>query len=104
MRPLGMAAYEDKLVQSALGRILMAIYEPKFRNSMYGFRPNRDCHDALKDLAIQIERGKINYIVDADIKVITSNRLPAVVTTAFPSAAVTMRLANNFTGDNKIII
>jgi len=68
MRPLGMAAYEDKLVQSALGRILMAVYEPKFRNSMYGFRPNRDCHDALKDLAIQIERGKVNYVVDADIK------------------------------------
>jgi len=68
MRPLGMAAYEDKLVQSALGKVLMAVYEPKFRNSMYGFRPNRGCHDALKDLAIQIERGKVNYVVDADIK------------------------------------
>ena len=39
MRPLGMAAYEDKLVQSALGKVLMAVYEPKFRNNMYGFRP-----------------------------------------------------------------
>jgi retron-type reverse transcriptase len=68
MRPLGMAAYEDKLVQSALGKILMAVYEPKFRNSMYGFRPNRNCHGALKDLAMQIEKGKTNYVVDADIK------------------------------------
>lgn len=68
MRPLGMAAYEDKLVQSALGRILMAVYEPKFRNSMYGFRSGRGCHDAIKDLAIQIEKGKTNYVVDADIK------------------------------------
>jgi group II intron reverse transcriptase/maturase len=68
LRPLGMAAYEDKLVQSALGRLLMAVYEPKFLNSMYGFRPNRGCHSALKDLAQKIEKGKVNYIVDADIK------------------------------------
>ena len=67
-RPLGMAAYEDKLVQSALGRIQMAVYEPKFRNSMYGFRPGRNCHEAIKDLTMQIERSKINYVVDADIK------------------------------------
>jgi group II intron reverse transcriptase/maturase len=68
MRPLGMAAYEDKLVQSALGRVLMAVYEPKFHSSMYGFRPNRGCHDALKELARLVERGKTNYVIDADIK------------------------------------
>jgi len=75
MRPLGMAAYEDKLVQSALGRVLMAVYEPKFHNSMYGFRPNRGCHDALKELARQVEKGKTNYIVDADIKGFFNNIL-----------------------------
>jgi group II intron reverse transcriptase/maturase len=68
MRPLGMAAYEDKLVQSALGRVLMAVYEPKFHDSMYGFRPNRSAHGALKELARLVEHGKTNYIVDADIK------------------------------------
>ena len=68
LRPIGMAAYEDKLVQSALGRVLMAVYEPKFHNSMYGFRPNRGQHDALKELARLVENGKTNYIVDADIK------------------------------------
>jgi len=68
LRPLGMAAYEDKLVQSALGRILMAVYEPKFTNSMYGFRPNRGQHDALKEVTRLIEKGKTNYVVDADIK------------------------------------
>ena len=67
-RPLGMAAYEDKLVQAALGRVLMAVYEPKFRNSMYGFRPSLGCHDALKELNRLIEKGKTNYVVDADIK------------------------------------
>jgi len=68
LRPLGMAAYEDKLVQSALGKVLAAVYEPKFHNSMYGFRPNRDCHGALKELNRLIEKGRTNYIVDADIK------------------------------------
>jgi group II intron reverse transcriptase/maturase len=68
MRPLGMAAYEDKLVQSALGRVLMAVYEPKFRKSMYGFRPNHNCHTALKELNRQIEKGKTRYVVDADVK------------------------------------
>jgi group II intron reverse transcriptase/maturase len=66
-RPIGMAAYEDKLVQAALNRILMAVYEPKFTNSMYGFRPNRGQHDALKEVTRLIERGKTNYVVDADI-------------------------------------
>ena len=47
LRPLGMASYEDKLVQSALGRVLKAVYEPKFLNNMYGFRPNRGCHDLV---------------------------------------------------------
>jgi len=68
LRPLGMAAYEDKLVQSALGKVLAAVYEPKFHNSMYGFRPNRGCHDALRELNRLVEKGKTNYIVDADIR------------------------------------
>ena len=68
MRPLGMAAYEDKLVQSALGRVLMAVYEPKFHDCMYGFRPARNCHQALKELNRQIEKKKTSYVVDADIK------------------------------------
>jgi len=67
-RPLGMAAYEDKLVQSALSRILMAVYEPKFTDSMYGFRPNRGQHDALREVTRLIEKGKTSYVVDADIK------------------------------------
>jgi group II intron reverse transcriptase/maturase len=68
LRPLGLASYEDKLVQSALSKILMAVYEPKFTNSMYGFRPNRGQHDALKEVTRLIEKGKTSYVVDADIK------------------------------------
>lgn len=68
MRPLGIACYEDKIVQLALKKILEAIYEPKFLNCMYGFRPNRSCHTAVKELYDRINRGKITRIVDADIK------------------------------------
>ena len=68
MRPLGIPAYEDKLVQMALAKILSAIYEEDFLDSSFGFRPNRGCHDALKALNRIIDRRKINYIVDADIK------------------------------------
>ena len=48
LRPLGIACYEDKIVQLALKKILEAIYEPRFLNCMYGFRPNRGCHNAIK--------------------------------------------------------
>ena len=50
LRPLGIACYEDKIVQLALKKILEAIYEPRFLNCMYGFRPNRGCHNAIKEL------------------------------------------------------
>lgn len=68
MRPLGISAYEDKIVQLAVKKILEAIYEPRFLNNMYGFRPRRSCHDAIKEVYNRMYNGKINYIVDADIK------------------------------------
>ncbi len=68
MRPLGIAAYEDKLVQLAIKKILEAIYEPRFLDNMYGFRPKRGCHSAIKVAYDRIYQDKINYIVDADIK------------------------------------
>ena len=67
-RPLGIPAYEDKLVQAVLAEILNAIYEADFLDCSYGFRPGRGCHNALATLAAIIEREPVNYIVDADIK------------------------------------
>jgi group II intron reverse transcriptase/maturase len=67
-RPLGIPALEDKLVQSALVKILQAIYEQDFINDSYGFRPNRNCHDALRALSQTVENKPIHYIVEADIK------------------------------------
>lgn len=66
-RPLGLPAYEDKLVQMALAKILNAIYEQDFLECSFGFRPQRSCHDALKVLNVIVNKPEINYIVDADI-------------------------------------
>ncbi|MCD6135377.1 group II intron reverse transcriptase/maturase [Candidatus Bipolaricaulota bacterium] len=67
-RPLGLPAYEDKLVQLVLKEILEAVYEQDFLNCSYGFRPYLGCHKALKALNYIIEKKRINYIVDVDIK------------------------------------
>lgn len=67
-RPLGIPSYEDKIVQRGIAKILSAIYENDFLDSSFGFRPNRNCHDALKILNVYIEKRYTNYIVDADIK------------------------------------
>jgi group II intron reverse transcriptase/maturase len=67
-RGLGIPAYEDKLVQSIIADALTAIYETKFLDISYGFRPKRSCHDAIKAIGKIIEKNKVNYVVDADIK------------------------------------
>ena len=67
-RPLGIPSYEDKLVQSALAKILNAIYEQDFMECSFGFRPKRGCHDALKLLDKIVNKRQIHYVVDADIR------------------------------------
>lgn len=66
MRLLGIASYEDKIVQLAVKKILEAVYEPRFLNCMYGFRANRGCHDAIKEVHHRIQNEWINYVVDAE--------------------------------------
>jgi len=68
MRPLGILVLEDKIVQGALVIIMQSIYEEDFLPVSFGFRPNKSCHDALKNLSNDIMMKKVNYIVDADIK------------------------------------
>lgn len=68
MRPLGIPAVEDKIVQDVISGILTEVYEPIFMDMSYGFRPNRSCHDALRALNHVITTQKVSYIVDADIK------------------------------------
>ena len=68
LRPLGIPAYEDKLVQGIMADILNEIYECKFLDNSYGFRPNRSCHQAIKEINQRIMINKVNYILDCDIK------------------------------------
>jgi hypothetical protein len=62
------AALEDKIVQRATAAVLNAIYEEDFLGFSYGFRPGRGTHDALNALCVAIERKKVNWILDADIR------------------------------------
>ena len=68
LRPLGIAALEDKIVQQAVGTVLNAIYEEDFLGFSYGFRPGRSQHDALDALWIGIMREKVDWVLDADIR------------------------------------
>src|SRR2546429_3923015 len=68
LRPLAVAALEDKIVQRATVAVLNAIYEEDFLGFSYGFRPKRGQHDALDALFVGINSKKVNYILDTDIR------------------------------------
>ena len=68
LRPLGIPAYEDRLVQGCMAYVLNEIYETKFLDCSYGFRPERNCHQAIREINQKIMIKKVNYILDADIK------------------------------------
>jgi RNA-directed DNA polymerase len=67
-RPLGIASLEDKIVQQAVVTILNQIYEVDFRGFSYGFRPGRSPHQALDALSVGIQRKRVNWILDGDIR------------------------------------
>lgn len=68
LRPLGIPSYEDKLVQGVMGDILTQVYEPRFLDCSYGFRPGRGQHQAIKKINDLIMHKRVNYILDCDIK------------------------------------
>lgn len=67
-RPIGITAVEDKILQKAVAQILSAIYETDFLGFSYGFRPERNAHNALDALWVAITERKVNWILDADIR------------------------------------
>jgi len=67
-RPLGISALENKIVERGITWILESIYEQDFLKCSYGFRPNRNGHQALKELNDLIMFQPVNHIVEADIK------------------------------------
>lgn len=66
-RPLGISNFEDKLVQKRMQDILESIYEPLFFDFSYGFRPNRSCHDAVKDLREHLFNEEVEVVIDVDL-------------------------------------
>jgi len=68
MRPLGILALEDKIVQKAAAMILSAIYEQDFLPISYGYRLGKNARKAVTDLTKTLQFGNVRYVVEADIK------------------------------------
>jgi RNA-directed DNA polymerase len=68
LRPLGIPATQDKLLQIAVKRILETIFEQDFLRCSYGYRPGVGALDAVDKLTVKLQFGKYNYVVEADIQ------------------------------------
>ncbi len=66
-RPLGIPTVRDRIVQTALRRVIEPIFEATFAEHSYGFRPGRGCRDALRRVQHLLEQG-CTWVVDADLK------------------------------------
>jgi group II intron reverse transcriptase/maturase len=66
-RPLGIANFEDKVVQKMMAKILGSIYEPTFHDCSFGFRPGRGCHDAIRALSDHLFRRPVETVIDVDL-------------------------------------
>jgi RNA-directed DNA polymerase len=66
-RPLGIPTVKDRVVQTALKLVLEPIWEAKFAEQSYGFRPRRGCKDALRRVQELLETGS-TWVVDVDIQ------------------------------------
>lgn len=67
-RPLGISAFEDKLVQKRMQELLESVYDPLFKDWSYGFRPGRGCHDAIKALRTYLDKEEVETVLDIDLE------------------------------------
>ncbi len=67
-RPLGISCFEDKIVELAVKRVLEPIYEEIFKDSSYGYRPERSQHMCLDKLGRTIQQKRVSYLVESDIR------------------------------------
>lgn len=74
-RPIAISCFEDKIVQWAVAKVLEAIYEPLFLPCSYGFRPEHNCHEALRSLARCAYNTKDGALIEIDIRK-CFNRIP----------------------------
>jgi len=66
-RPLGIPVVRDRVAQEVVRRLLQPIFEPLFHDDSFGFRPGRNCHQAI-ERALSLHRQGYTYVLDADIK------------------------------------
>ena len=66
-RPLGIPTVKDRIVQTAVKRVIEPIFENEFLPTSYGFRPGRGCKDALREVDKHLKEG-YTHVVDADLK------------------------------------
>ena len=67
MRPLGIPTVKDRIVQQAVRLVIEPIFESGFCDGSYGFRPERGCHDALREVDRLLKAG-YTHVVDADLQ------------------------------------
>ena len=67
-RPLGIPAFEDRIVQDRMSQLLQAIWEPEFLDCSFGFRPGKSAHAALRRVDQIVMQGRTRWVVEADIK------------------------------------
>lgn len=73
IRPIGIPALEDKIVQKAVATLMGIVYEPIFHDFSHGFRPGRSQHGALSELREKCRSLNINWILSADISGLFDN-------------------------------
>ncbi len=66
-RPMGIAAFEDKLVQDAMREVVEAVSAQDFLDGSYGFRPGRSAHEAVRTLKRIVDREEVGWICEADM-------------------------------------
>lgn len=66
-RPLGIPAVRDRVAQAVIRSLIEPSFEPNFSNFSYGFRPQRNCHQAIKEL-LKLRKQGYHIVLDADIK------------------------------------
>jgi RNA-directed DNA polymerase len=67
-RPISIPSFEDRIVEDRLSRILQEIWEPEFRECSYGFRPDRNAHQALARLDHIITKERTQWLYEADLR------------------------------------
>ena len=73
IRKIGISNIEDRIIQLMIKQIIEPIFETKFINNSFGFRPNRNCYKAIYNTIKIINNTKYNYIIDIDIEKFYNN-------------------------------